>query len=357
MALRSGPNSGKSMEGTAKYRGDDEESGGKLVQGLSDDSSEDKLISGEGMEAAEQEKKSKSSAAFLSCLAYSFCSCSMVLSNKALASNFGADIDVLMVLFQNLVAIVLVETLRRRQYIETYAYNNTTALKWLPVNLFFVMMLFTGFMSLKSNNVPMVTVFKNLTNIIIVGGDWYFHGEQVTFLIVASFAVMLIGAILAAYADVEFNAIGYFWMAANCCCTAGYVLYMRFATQSIKLSRWAMVYYNNLLSVPSMLIMATLKGELGIFFNSPDLWTLPFFFTNLYTGVVGFGLNLASLWCVGANSATTYAIVGSLNKIPVSVLGFLFFDVTITAQSAIYITMSMLGGFLYSYAKHTAPKK
>jgi len=287
----------------------------------------------------------------LSCLAYSFCSCSMVLSNKALASSFGADIDVLMVLFQNLVAIFLVESLRRKQFIENYSFNSIVAMKWLPVNVFFVFMLFTGFMSLKNNNVPMVTVFKNLTNIFIVAGDWYYHGEKVTCLIIISFGVMLVGAIMAAWTDIEFNILGYFWMAANCLSTAGYVLYMRHATQSIKLSRWAMVFYNNLLSVPSMLLLATFKRELLILSSKPELWTLPFLFTNLFTGVVGFSLNLASLWCVGNTSATTYAIVGSLNKIPVSLLGFLLFSAPITLQGATYIGMSMLGGFLYSYAK------
>ena len=36
---------------------------------------------------------------------------------------------------------------------------------------------------------------------------------------------------------------------------------------------------------------------------------------------VGFFLNLATLWCVQNNTATTYAIVGSLNKIPLAFVG------------------------------------
>jgi GDP-mannose transporter len=32
-------------------------------------------------------------------------------------------------------------------------------------------------------------------------------------------------------------------------------------------------------------------------------------------------LNLATLWCVSNNSATTYAVVGALNKIPLAVVG------------------------------------
>ena len=35
----------------------------------------------------------------------------------------------------------------------------------------------------------------------------------------------------------------------------------------------------------------------------------------LVLGVVGVSLNFASLWCVGATSATTYAVVGSVNVV------------------------------------------
>lgn len=37
-------------------------------------------------------------------------------------------------------------------------------------------------------------------------------------------------------------------------------------------------------------------------------------------GVVGVLLNFASLWCVGATSATTYAVVGSVNVVRQSLL-------------------------------------
>ena len=48
---------------------------------------------------------------------------------------------------------------------------------------------------------------------------------------------MTLGAILAAANDLEFNAVGYFWLVLNCMCTAGYTLYMRYASTNIKLPR------------------------------------------------------------------------------------------------------------------------
>lgn len=43
------------------------------------------------------------------------------------------------------------------------------------------------------------------------------------------------------------RAWGYFWMSANCFATASYVLTMKFATRTMKLPKFGMVFYNNLL--------------------------------------------------------------------------------------------------------------
>ena len=61
-----------------------------------------------------------------------------------------------------------------------------------------------------------------------------------------------------------------------------------------------------------------------------------FVLTNVLAGFLGFYLNFASLWCVSATSATSYAIVGSLNKVPITVAGFLFFEAKMTDSGKCY---------------------
>ncbi len=72
-------------------------------------------------------------------------------------------------------------------------------------------------------------------------------------------------------------------------------------------------------------------------------------------GVLGFYLNFASLWCVSETSASTYAITGSLCKIPVAILGVLLFNTPLTPRGISFISMSIFGGLIYAYAK--LPKK
>ena len=212
-------------------------------------------------------------------------------------------------------------------------------------------MLFTGMASLQNNTVPMVTVFKNVTNIITTTGDYFFFGSKPETMAIAAFGVMLLGAVAAAKNDVYVTFSGLFWMIANCFSTASYVLYMKFATKTIKMSKFGMVYVNNVLCVAFLLPVAWYMGELSLFFETEGIHTADYAVKNFFAGFVGFFLNFASLNCVSVTGPTTYAIVGSLNKIPVAILGWLLFDSIITGKTWFFIAVSMFGGFLYSYAK------
>mmetsp|Transcript_37864 Transcript_37864/g.113174 ORF Transcript_37864/g.113174 Transcript_37864/m.113174 type:complete len:232 (+) Transcript_37864:375-1070(+) len=218
-------------------------------------------------------------------------------------------------------------------------------------------MLFTGMASLQHNSVPMVTVFKNITNIVISIGDLFFFGSRVEILVIVAFGIMLGGAVSAAWNDVHVTSQGVFWMCMNCFCTAGYVLYMKFATKNVKLSKFGMVFYNNILCMIFLLPVTIINGEMVTFINTDKIHTMDYFLKNTFAGFVGFFLNFASLNCVSHTGPTTYAILGSLNKIPIAVLGYFIFDSTITPDTWFFIGVSMCGGFLYSYAKILAGRK
>lgn len=76
--------------------------------------------------------------------------------------------------------------------------------------------------SLQYLAVSLVTIFKNLTNIIILAGDWYFFGATASKMIIFSLCLVLLGAVCAGAEDIAFSFTGYVWMALNCFATAGY---------------------------------------------------------------------------------------------------------------------------------------
>jgi hypothetical protein len=124
-----------------------------------------------------------SSNGLLSSLMYTFCSVAMVLSNKAISTTLNEESrekmpQLSVILFQCLVAVVFVEGAKFFKIVDYPAFSIKTAKAWLPLNLLFIGMLVTGFLSLVYVSVPIVTVFKNLSNLVTVTGDCYIFGER-----------------------------------------------------------------------------------------------------------------------------------------------------------------------------------
>lgn len=55
--------------------------------------------------------------------------------------------------------------------------------------------------------------------------------------------------------------IGYFWMAINCLSSASFVLYMRKRIKLTNFKDFDTVYYNNLLSIPLLLLPSLLLED------------------------------------------------------------------------------------------------
>ena len=151
-------------------------------------------------------------AGIISCLMYSTCSIIMVLANKAISLTFEDKSRLpqySIILFQCLLATILVELAKYFKVVDYPSFDIQTAKSWMPLNLLFIGMLLTGFFALvhvsgilfRTNlnllsirkmflpfiiciiyiyaaAVPMVTIFKNLTNLVTVFGDWYLFGER-----------------------------------------------------------------------------------------------------------------------------------------------------------------------------------
>ena len=257
----------------------------------------------------------------------------------------------MIVIFQAITAILCVEFSKKMKYVDYPSFDFTVAIRWAPVNVLFCLMLFTGMASLEHNSVPMITVFKNISNITTAVGEQIFFGTKIELLVGLAFAVMIGGASLAAINDVSTSGVGLFWMVANCLSTSGYLLYMKHLIQTIEISKFGMVFYNNLLCTLFLLPPAFMTGEFSLFLKSTQIHSLEYFTKNLFAGFVGFFLNFASLNCVSVTGPTTYAMVGSFNKIPTTFLGYMFFDETISYETWIFISVALCGSFLYTTAK------
>lgn len=115
-------------------------------------------------------------------------------------------------------------------------------------------MIYTGNKALQFLSVPVYTIFKNLTTIVIAYGEVLLFGGKVTPLAFLSFCLMVLSSIVAAWADIQNAAnaslskgvsslssnldVGYTWMGINIVCSAAYLLSMRKIIKKMNFSDW-----------------------------------------------------------------------------------------------------------------------
>jgi GDP-mannose transporter len=220
-------------------------------------------------------------------------------------------------------------------------------------------MIGTSFWALQALNVAMVTVLKNLTNIMTASGDYFFYGRTYNAGVWACMAMMLLSALCGAATDLTFSARGYFWQLMNCACTAAYSLYLRGAMDRIaahtsngkRLDELSMVYYNNLLSLPFILGLMAVSGELTTFYQEPDLYNRSFLLVAVLSGLLAFGISFTSLWFIGTTTPTIYSLVGALNKVPIAFIGLFIFSAPWSFENLASIMVGLAAGVIFGIAK------
>ncbi|KAF2917744.1 GDP-mannose transporter GONST1 isoform X1 [Oryza sativa Japonica Group] len=296
--------------------------------------------------------------ALLSGLAYCISSCSMILVNKYILSGYGFSAGIFLMLYQNIVSVTIVSTLSLSGVIPTEPLTWKLIKVWLPVNIIFVGMLITSMFSLKYINVAMLTILKNVANVLTASGETYFFKKQHDRQVWISLTLMIISAIAGGITDLSFNAIGYTWQILNCFLTASYSLTLRHvmdsakqATKSGNLNELSMVLLNNILSVPLGIILVLGFNEVEYLFETPLLRMPMFWIVITASGVLGLAISFTSMWFLHQSSATTYSLVGSLNKIPLSIAGILLFKVRTSMENSFSILFGLLAGVFFARAK------
>ncbi|KAG9139299.1 hypothetical protein Leryth_011293 [Lithospermum erythrorhizon] len=160
--------------------------------------------------------------ALLSGFAYCISSCSMILVNKYVLSGYDFNAGIFLMLYQNFVSVIVVSMLSFFGIISTEPFTWRLVKVWLPVNFIFVGMLITSMFSLKYINVAMVTVLKNVTNVITAVGEMYLFNKHHDNRVWTALFLMIVSAICGGITDLSFNAVGYTWQIINCFLTASY---------------------------------------------------------------------------------------------------------------------------------------
>jgi len=280
-------------------------------------------------------------------------------------------------MFQSLIPVLLLEVFTKLRLIPKHRnFKWEEGIKWFPISCGLVVMIYTGSKAVQYLPIPLYTIFKNITIILIAYGErLWFGGSRVSKPMFISFMLMILSSIVGGWADIMASSLvkdkevgiirSYFWMFLNCFCCAAYTLFLRSQLKKFNFKDFDTVFYNNLISVP-ILIVCSLVAEFkyiseykNYYFppaSDPEYENRHGEFIGLCTGILissiaSFAISYCSSWCVRVTSSTTYSMVGALNKLPISIAGMIFFDDPVTFGGVCGVIIAFGSGLLFSYAK------
>ncbi|KAH7549920.1 hypothetical protein JRO89_XS13G0105500 [Xanthoceras sorbifolium] len=290
--------------------------------------------------------------------AYCISSCSMILLNKIVLSSYNFNAGISLMFYQNLISTLVVVVFGFFGVVSVEKLNWKLIRIWMPVNIIFVGMLVSGMYSLKYINIAMVTILKNVTNILTATGELYIFRKRQNQKVWTAMLLMIISAISGGITDLSFDSTGYAWQITNCVLTASYSLTLRRvmdkakqATRSGTLNEVSMVLLNNLLSLPFAIFLILIFDEWKYVVNV-DVIKLPMFWVvATASGFLGLAISFTSMWFLQQTGPTTYSLVGSLNKIPLSIVGIILFKVPISLPNMFSILFGLFAGIFFARAK------
>jgi GDP-mannose transporter len=306
--------------------------------------------------------------AVLSVLAYCGSSILMTVMNKYVLSGADFNLNFFLLCVQSVVCIIAIQTCKACGLITYRDFNLDEARKWFPITLLLIGMIYTGSKALQFLSIPVYTIFKNLTIILIAYGEVLWFGGSVTGLTLFSFGLMVFSSIIAAWADIK-HAVestgdatatvstlnsGYLWMLINCLCTSSYVLGMRKRIKLTNFKDFDTMFYNNLLSIPVLIVLSGLMEDwspANVTRNFPPADRNGIMFAMILSCLSTVFISYTSAWCVRVTSSTTYSMVGALNKLPIALSGLIFFDAPVTFPSVSAIFVGFVSGIVYAVAK------
>ncbi|KAL2124200.1 hypothetical protein VTJ04DRAFT_565 [Mycothermus thermophilus] len=307
-----------------------------------------------------------------SILAYCLSSISMTVVNKYVVSGSAWNLNFFYLAVQSLVCTLAILIFRQTGLIKNLApFDPVKARKWFPISLLLVGMIYTGAKALQFLSVPVYTIFKNLTIIVIAYGEVLWFGGSVTPLTLLSFALMVLSSVIAAWADIQaaidgighstessaalatLNA-GYAWMGMNVICSSAYLLGMRKVIKQMNFKDYDTMFYNNLLTIPVLIVCSLIVEDWSaenLARNFPEETRNKLMISMVYSGLAAIFISYCSAWCIRVTSSTTYSMVGALNKLPIALSGLIFFDAPVTFGSVTAILVGFISGLVFAWAK------
>ena len=301
-----------------------------------------------------------SSDVVLSIIAYSLCSGSLVLINKLILHSL--PFPSLVIALQLVAAIGIIYGLHFcGGWIDIDPIKWKFVLPYLAYTFAFSVGVYCNMKSLSLSNVETVIVFRALAPLLVSILDAAFLGRAWPSLRSwGALATIAAGAYGYAATDEKFQTQGYaayFWPTAYLFTISFEMAYGKKIIQDVDLkTRSGPVQYTNILGFPPMILFAQMGGEFEKFsikwLDDGVIMLLrwPVGMLLVMGCVVGTGIGYSGWWCRSKVSATSYTLIGIMNKCLTIIVNYFIWDQHAAPIGIASLGLCLVGGALYRQA-------
>lgn len=288
-----------------------------------------------------------------SVVVYSLCSSLMLLSNKALMvrmPGLASALTFLQLFFSEIFLITAAMTKNIDLPKQDLLIKSDIVKVYIYYALGFVAGLYSNMRALAVAKVETIIVFRSLLPLAVSVLDYQYLGRELPKgQSLMSLIAILLGGFGYVSTDKEISLESldtYKWVMIWFGIMCFNMTYGKQITNTVKLSLWGNVHYSTFISLPFLFPYTILNGELfQIFEPLEDGSTMAIL---LVSSIIGVAIGYSSWWCRSSISATSFTIVGVLNKFLTVLLNIIIFpEMSASLMGLICLAICLIAGTFY----------